>query len=64
MNCFSAYMLADKRKAKDFREDCMASFEWSENTFYNRIKGYGFKTLERKEFEKKFVRYFNQPLIF
>lgn len=35
--CYTQMMSRDD--ARKFREECMTHFGWSENTFYNRIKG-------------------------
>lgn len=57
-NFYKHYLRFDRRRARRFREECMGCFGWSENTFYNRLKGYGFKGMfEHREFVRIFNRF-------
>ena len=45
--------------ARKFREECMTHFGWSENTFYNRIKGHCFiGPYEEQEFIRTLRKYY------
>lgn len=54
--CYVHFMSRDN--AKRFREECMTHFGWSENTFYNRLKGNGFAgPYEQTEFVRMIRKY-------
>ena len=56
--CYTQMMSRDD--ARKFREECMTHFGWSENTFYNRIKGNYFAgPYEEQEFIR-ILRKYNQ----
>ena len=48
-----------RENAKLFKEECMANFGWSENTFYNRLKGHCFPgPFEEREFVRILKKYY------
>ena len=54
--CYTQMMSRDD--ARKFREECMTHFGWSENTFYNRIKGNYFAgPYEEQEFIRILRKY-------
>ena len=54
--CYTQMMSRDD--ARKFREECMTHFGWSENTFYNRIKGNYFAgPYEEQEFIRMLRKY-------
>ena len=55
--CYTQMMSRDD--ARKFREECMTHFGWSENTFYNRIKGNYFAgPYEEQEFIRILRKYY------
>ncbi len=65
MNDMSYYKcynnLMSRENAKKFREECLVNFGWSENTFYNRIKGNSFAgPYEEREFVRILRKYYPQ----
>lgn len=54
--CYTQMMSRDD--ARKFREECVTHFGWSENTFYNRIKGNYFAgPYEEQEFIRILRKY-------
>ena len=56
--CYTQMMSRDD--ARKFREECMTHFGWSENTFYNRIRGHCFTgPFEEQEFIRTLRKYYH-----
>lgn len=53
------YNLMSRENSKRFREECLTNFGWSENTFYNRLRGNGFAgPYEEREFVRILKKYY------
>lgn len=52
------YQKMSRRDCRKFKEECMAYFDWTEQTFYNKINNGNLRPNEEKDLMKMIAKYF------